>query len=370
MEIFRRYGFDKPLAGLMLILSILGIVMVFSSSAVPASEKYKQTFYFFINQILGVVVGMGLIFWLISLKRPFYQNQYLVYGLTAVTLGLLVLCFLMPSHANTNRWVEFAGIRFQPSELAKISLVLFLAFYFEKKKEKLDDIKTLLFPVSVLMFFVLLILKEPDYGTAMLVFGACAGLFFLAGVKARHLLSLGAIFGILFAFYLFSAQYRRDRLNEFISPEKDPLGKSFQVIQSKIAVGSGGLLGVSLGESTQKLYFLPYAHTDFIYAIIGEELGLLGTVITLSLFLGLLWRGVVITLRAPCYSAQLVAAGLTLFIGLQAFYNISVVLGIGPAKGVPLPLISFGRSSLICNYLAIGILLNLSQRKSLNGIVR
>jgi len=188
-------------------------------------------------------------------------------------------------------------------------------------------------------------------------------MLYLGGVKLRFLAALGAVSIAVFAVYLFSASYRVDRVASFISPDKDIQGKGFQPYQSKLAIGSGGLLGVSLGESKQKLYFLPYAHTDFIFAILGEEFGLLGTLTILALFLAFLWRGLVIGSRAPTPSAQLLAVGLTLVVFVQALLNITVVLGLGPAKGVPLPLISFGRSSMVCTLAAIGIILNISQRK-------
>jgi cell division protein FtsW len=188
-------------------------------------------------------------------------------------------------------------------------------------------------------------------------------MLYLGGVKPRYLAVLGLGAAGLFAVFLFQASYRLERIAGFMEPDKDPLGNSFQVIQSKLAVGSGGLLGLSLGQSTQKLYFLPCAHTDFIYAILGEEFGLLGTLAILLLFLVLLWRGLAISARAPTLAGQLTAAGLTLGIFVQALLNISIVLGLGPAKGVPLPLVSFGRSSLISNLAAIGIILNISQRK-------
>jgi cell division protein FtsW len=209
----------------------------------------------------------------------------------------------------------------------------------------------------------LLILKEPDYGTALLIFAICGLMLYLGGVKLRYLAALSVAAVVVFAVYLFSASYRVERITSFMSPEKDIQGQGFQPYQSKLAVGSGGLLGVSLGESKQKLYFLPYAHTDFIYAILGEEFGLLGTLTILGLFLALLWRGLVVGSRAPTPAAQLLAVGLTLVICVQALLNITVVLGMGPAKGVPLPLISFGRSSLVCTLAAIGIILNISQRK-------
>jgi cell division protein FtsW len=367
MEIFRPFSFDKWLFLVMLALIGVGIIMVFSSSGVLASEKYHQPFYFLVHQIIGVSSGLILILFIIQIRKPFYQNPYFVYGLLFLTFVLLAMCFLMPSMAKTNRWVQSFGIRFQPSELAKISLILFFAYYLDRKREKLNELRTLLVPLGALFLTILLILKEPDFGTALLIFIICAILLFIAGVKLKYFSYLGIFSLVLFGFYLFQASYRVDRIAGFLSPANDPLGKSFQVIQSKMAVGSGGLLGVSIGESTQKLFFLPCAHTDFIFAILGEELGLLGTLGTLTLFAILLWRGVVIFLRAPSFSGQLAAAGFTLMITIQALLNISVVLGMGPAKGVPLPLISFGRSSLVCNLMAIGMLLNISQRKSLNG---
>lgn len=368
METFRPYSFDKPLFIVTILLLIIGVVMVFSSSAALSNEKFHHPFFFFIQQLGGAMLGILLILFLISLRKPFYQNPYLVYGLLIFTLFLLLLCFLMPPIARTNRWIQFLGFRYQPSELAKISLVLFLAHYLEAKKERIREFTTLLFPLFVLFLFTLLILKEPDYGTAILVFLIGAMLLLLGGVKLKHFLFLGGVASTMFIFYLFRASYRIDRIVAFLWPEKDPLGKSFQVIQSKLAVGSGGPLGVSIGESTQKLFFLPCAHTDFIFAILGEELGLLGTLGTLFLFLVFLWRGLRISFKTSSLFNHLAAAGLTLIITTQAFLNITIVLGLGPPTGIPLPLISFGRSSLITNLLAVGILLNISQRKIKSGI--
>jgi cell division protein FtsW len=367
MEIFKRFGCDKAAAGIAIALLVGGCIMIASSSAVLAKEKYHHSLYFLIQQVVGVAAGAALAVFLLSVRRPFFQNPAIIYGLLALSLFLLAACFLMPAVARVNRWVVLFGIRFQPSELAKISLVLFLAHYLDQKRDRLDEWRVLLVPISVVTFFTLLILKEPDFGTAILVFGICALLLYLGGVRVRYLALVGLAAAAVFIVYLFSARYRVERIAGFMSPDKDPLGKNFQPYQSKLAVGSGGLLGVSLGMSTQKLYFLPCAHTDFIYAIVGEEFGLLGTLATLLLFLAFLWRGIVISARAPTTTAQLAALGLTLVICVQALLNITVVLGLGPAKGVPLPLVSFGRSSLICNLAAVGILLNISQRK---GIVR
>ncbi|UCE22251.1 MAG: putative lipid II flippase FtsW [Candidatus Aminicenantes bacterium] len=363
MEIFRPYGFDKTLFFSILILMALGLIMVYSSSAILASEQHQNSFHFFINQ--GIVAGIGLvlIFLMLPIKKPFYNNAYFVYGLLLLSLILLVLCLLMPALAKTNRWVQFFGLRFQPSELAKLSLILFFAHYFDRKREKMNDFQTLLFPLIILILFILLIIKEPDYGTALLIFLICLIMLFIGGLSLKYFLFLGIPTLGLFAFYLFQASYRMNRILAFLSPTKDPQGTGFQIIQSKLAIGAGGLFGVSFGGSTQKLFFLPCSHTDYIYAIVGEELGLIGTVAILFLFLVILWRGLVISKNAPNFFSQILAAGITLALFAQALLNISIVLGLGPPTGIPLPLISYGRSSLLCTLFGIGILLNISQRK-------
>ncbi len=368
MEIFRPYGFDKPLFFTTLIMIAMGLIMVYSSSAILASEKYENSFHFFINQSIAAGIGIVLIFLMMPIRKPFFQNFFFVHGLLIFSFALLVLCLLMPALANTNRWIQLFGLRFQPSELAKISLILFFASYFNRKKEKLNEFRTLIFPLTVLFLFILLIIKEPDYGTALLIFIICSIMLFIGGVKFKHLCYLGILFLGLFAFYLFQASYRIDRVFTFLSPAKDPQGAGFQSIQSQLAVGSGGLFGVSIGESTQKLFFLPCAHTDYIYAILGEEIGFIGAIFTLLLFFVFFWRGLVISQRAPNFFSQIVAAGLTMAIFSQALLNISIVLGLGPPTGIPLPLISFGRSSLICTLFSIGILLNISQRRGTSRI--
>ena len=368
MEIFRPYSFDKVLFSTILILISIGLIMIYSSSGILASEKYQHSFHFFINQIVMAGIGLALIFFMLPIRKPFYQNIYFIYGLLFLSFILLVLCLLMPALAKTNRWIQFFGLRFQPSELAKISLILFFAFYLDRKKEKMNEFQTLLFPLGVLFLFILLIIKEPDYGTALLIFLICSIMLFIGGVKLKYFLCLGVLSLGLFAFYFFQASYRLDRVIAFLSPTKDPQGAGFQIIQSKLAVGSGGLFGVSIGESTQKLFFLPCAHTDYIYAIVGEELGLIGTIAILLLFFIFLWRGLAVSRKAPNFFSQIAAVGITLAIFSQALLNISIVLGLGPPTGIPLPLISYGRSSLICTLFSIGILLNISQRKKSIGI--
>jgi cell division protein FtsW len=368
MHAYRRIGFDIPLFLVTLALVAIGVIMVFSSSGYMAEETHHQMAYYLIQQVLGAAAGFLLIIVLLSIKKPFYLHPFFIYGLMAVSAFLLTLCLAMPSVAHTNRWVLLFGFRFQPSELAKFSIILFFAWYCEIKKDRLNEWKILVLPLGVLVVAVFLVLMEPDFGTAIMLAGMACLILYVGGVKIKNFLVLGAAFLVVFTLFLFAAPYRMGRIQGFFSQSKDPLGAYYQVDQSKIAVGSGGLVGVGLGQSTQKLYFLPFAHTDFIYAILGEEAGLAGTLLTLALYLLFLWRGIRIALSAPDPTHKMIAAGITFAVVAQALLNITVVLGIGPTKGIPLPLISYGRSSLLCTLAAVGLLLHISQKKGENGV--
>jgi len=367
MSARRRFAFDMPLLAVTLILVGIGIFFVFSSSGFMAREKYNQTFHFMIQQVLGAIAGLALLAFLVSVKRSFFLQPAFVYGLLGATLFLLLLCLAMPSVARTTRWIVLLGLRFQPSELAKVSLILFLATYAEAKKDTINELRTLAVPAVVLAIAVVLVLLEPDFGTAVLLAGLAAMILFIGGVKLRYLAAAGLLAAVLFGVYLFQADYRVERIQGFFSAEKDLLGSGYQVDQSKLALGSGGLVGAGLGQSTQKLNFLPFAHTDFIFAILGEETGLVGTLFTLGLYLFFLWRGLKIALTAPTPTYKMIAAGITLAIVAQALMNMSIVLGLGPAKGTPLPLLSYGRSSLICTLAAIGLLLHISRKRGDSG---
>ncbi|MEN6311065.1 MAG: FtsW/RodA/SpoVE family cell cycle protein [Acidobacteriota bacterium] len=367
MRAYRRFGFDIPLALITLALAAIGIIMVFSSSGYVAEETHHQMAFYLIQQAMGAAAGIILIIVLLSIRKTFYLMPAFVIGLAAVSAFLLMVCLAMPSVAHTNRWIVLFGFRFQPSELAKFSLILFIAWFCESRRDKLNEWKTLAVPLGVLGFMVFLILMEPDFGTALLLAAMACLMLYIGGVKIRNFLVLGAAFAVLFTMFLFSASYRINRVQGFFSQAKDPLGAYYQVDQSKIAVGNGGLLGVGLGQSTQKLYFLPFAHTDFIYAILGEETGLAGAVVTLVLYLLFLWRGIKISMAAPDPIRKMLAAGITFAVVAQALLNITIVLGLGPTKGIPLPLISYGRSSLFCTLAAVGLLLHISQKKTDTG---
>jgi cell division protein FtsW len=367
----KRPAFDLPLLGATLILVGVGVFMVFSASSFMARERYGQTFLFMGQQVLGAAVGVALLAFLVSVKKPFFLRPTFVYGLLGLTVFLLVLCLAMPTVARTNRWLVLLGLRFQPSELAKISLVLFLATWAEGRKDRLNEVKTLAVPAIVLIVTVVLVLLEPDFGTAVILAGLASMVLFIGGVKLRYIAAAGAVAAVLFGFYLVQADYRVARIQGFLSGEKDVLGNYYQVAQSRLALGAGGLVGTGPGQSAQKLDFLPFSHTDFIFAIVGEEFGLVGTFFVLGLYLFLLWRGLRISLAAPTPTLRMVAAGITLAVVAQALMNMSIVVGLGPAKGMPLPLLSYGRSSLICTLAAIGVLLHISQRKGdVGGTVR
>jgi cell division protein FtsW len=363
----RHMGFDKTLLFASLCLVAVGILMVFSASGFIAGDKYKQSLYYLLQHLAGAGVGVAIAVLILWIRKPLFESPVVVYGLLAASGFLLALCFVMPTIARTNRWIVLSGFRFQPSELAKISLVLFLAYFCETRRDRLDDLRTLWFPLGVAGAAALLILMEPNFSTAVIVSAVSALVLFLGGVKLRYLFAVALVALLVFGAFLSRTDYTMDRIRGFLDPGGDPQGGSFQVTQSKLAVGSGGIVGKNLGQSTQKLYFLPYAHTDFIFAIIGEETGLLGALFTLGLFCLFLWRGVVIALRAPTASQKLVAAGLTALITAQALLNITVVLGIGPVTGIPLPFISYGRSSLVCSLASVGILLRISRRRVETG---
>jgi cell division protein FtsW len=363
----QRSGFDKTLLVAALALVVIGIVMVFSASGVMAGIRYHQSLHFLIQQAAGAAVGLVLAVVIMSLRKPLFLSPAVIYGLLVVTVFLLALCYATPAFRNANRWVVVAGVRFQPSELAKISLILFLASYFERHKERLSSPRTLILPLAVSAALVLLILFEPNQSTALIMAGLTGLMLFLAGVRLRHLAVLAVVAAVFFGLQVARAGYTKGRVNEFLSSEKDLRGPSWQPYQAKLAVGAGGLLGVSLGQSTQKL-FIPEPHTDFIFAILGEETGLVGGLVLLGFFLLFTWRGLLIALRTPDPAHKMVAAGLTILIAFQALANISIVLGIAPVTGLPLPFVSFGRSSLLCNFLALGILLNISKRKGDNGV--
>jgi cell division protein FtsW len=363
----RRLESDRILFGTVVILVFFGLLMVFSASAVVAQQQYHSTYYFLVRQGIWATLGLSAMVFMMKFDYRRLRNPRFIFPALALQLLLLMTVLLMPSRHGTHRWFYAGPLSFQPSELAKLLLVIFFAYFLEVRQGSVNDVRHTLLPlVLVTGPTIELILREPDLGTSVAIALVCAAMLFAAGLKIRYFAGAAlAAFPILYL-VIFHVRYRLNRLIGFLHPASDPLGKGFQVLQSLTAVGAGGIAGLGLMEGRQKLYFLPEPQTDFIYAVISEEWGFVGAVLVLLLFGVVLWRG----LRAAAFCrdgfGRLLGVGLTVLLVGQAFVNISVVIGLLPTKGISLPFISYGGSSLVVNLIAVGILLNISQRASGN----
>ena len=359
---------DKILFTATLLLVCASIVMVYSASALVALEKFQQPYMFLIRQGLWTVLGLAVLGIAMRVDYRTYRNEAFIWGVLAI-VGLMLVAVLFSAPINgTRRWFGVGGLGIQPSELAKIACVLFIALILERRMHRIDELSYSLLPIAIVVGVLIgLILLQPDFGTAMSLLLIMTVMIFAAGLDYRYF--VGSILAVLPILYvvLVSAPYRRRRLMAFWNPWEDPLGDGFQIIQSFIAVGSGGVFGKGLMAGVQKLFYLPEPHTDFIYAVIAEEMGLIGATIVLLCFGVIAWRGLRIAMRAEDTFGGFVALGLTTMIVVQAFVNMSVVLGLLPTKGIPLPLVSAGGSSLLINLLGMGMLLNISQHESLRA---
>jgi cell division protein FtsW len=354
-------------------LTLFGIVMVFSASQVTALSEHRDSFYYLKRQLLWAALGFAVL--LLLSKLGYRHLQRLSKPFLLVSLGLLVAA-LVPDISRVaggaSRWLEYGPISFQPSEVAKLAVILFCADILARRKDKLNHFYQLVIPiVPVLILVGLLIMLQPHLGTMVIIIFAVFAVMFVAGARLRHLFLMGVTGVSAVSVLAFTAEYRTQRLISFLNPWKDPMNTGFQIIQSLIALGSGTIFGHGLGMSRQKFFYLPAAHTDFIFAIIGEELGLIGTLAVILAFSILAYLGIRIAFRAPTFFARLLASGITATIIIQALINMGAVTGVLPITGVPLPLISFGGSSLIFTLAGMGILLNISsqERKRADGVV-
>jgi cell division protein FtsW len=361
----RKIKPDRILFIITLILVGFGVAMVFSSSAVVAKEKFGDPNYFSFKQLLFAIFGLAVMFVVMKVDYHVYRQPGIVFSALAVVVGLLVLAFFLAANANTHRWITFSGFSVQPSELAKVALIFFLAYFLEKRKGRVNDITFTLVPIGIIVAVIAgLIVLQPDLGTAISLLIVAAILLFVAGMDVRWIAVSTIVALPTFYLLVFRVKYRRDRILAFLNPWDDPLGKGFQIIQSLISIGAGGIPGLGYMEGKQKLFYLPEAHTDFIYAVVGEEMGLIGTCGVLLLFMVFLWRGMRTSVRAPDLFGFYLALGITMMICVQAFINMSVVLGLLPTKGIPLPFLSYGGSSFVVMLASVGILLNVSQQGS------
>jgi cell division protein FtsW len=367
----RKLKSDKLLFTSTLVLVCASLVMVYSSSAVIGLERYQQRpTYFLFKQATFALLGLSLMPVLMRVDYRHYRQPAVIWTALAMVAVALVAVLFGPRINGARRWFAIAGIGVQPSEFAKIIVVFFVAAILERRMDRIDDLRYSLVPVAIVLGAVVgLVMLQPDLGTALSIIVIVSAMIFAAGVNYRYI--IGLLLVSLPAAYvvLMSADYRRRRMMVFLNPWEDPLGDGYQVIQSLIAVGTGGVFGRGLMAGVQKLFYLPYPHTDFIYAVIGEELGLVGASVVLACFCVIAWRGLRTAMRAPDRFGAFLALGLTAMIVVQAFFNMSVVLGLLPTKGLPLPFVSFGGSSLLMSMIGMGILLNVSQHASTSHVV-
>ncbi len=359
----RKLAPDVWLFGVAVVLLSIGVVMVYSASAIVAADRFHDPYFFLKKQLFWALLGAGCL-WLM-LRLDYRRLERWVLPLLVAALALLVLVLIPPigqAINGTRRWIRLGPVSFQPAELAKLALVVYLAAFLARRRETLEDFRRdLLPPLAVAGVLAALVFAQPDLGNCLTLLVLTFALLFLAGGRVRHLGLVLAPALPLVAIAVWMAPYRLRRITAFLDPWSDPRGSGFQIIQSWLALGNGGLFGRGIGASTQKLFYLPEPHTDFIFAILGEELGFLGALVVVALFVVLVWRGLRIGLRAPEPFGAYLALGITVLIATQTLVNLGVVTGLLPTKGLPLPFVSFGGSALLVTMLSTGVLLNISQ---------
>lgn len=358
----KRVGVDKWLFGTVLLLVLFGLVMVFSASAVMAKATLGSPYAYVKNQALWVLLGIIALFVLMRVPYRKYNDPKLLFPVMAITAVLLMAVFAMAGMNGAHRWVRIAGTSLQPSELAKPVIILFLAWFLQTRVHEIDNIKETILPaVLPPLVYIALILKEPDLGTALVCSAVLLLMLYLAGMQMKWIgVALACAAPVLY-YMLFHVKFRAARMKVFLDPEADPRGAGFHILQSLIAVGTGGVRGKGLMEGVQKLFFLPEPHTDFIFANIAEELGLVGSLCVVAAFAVLGYRGMRAAFLSTDPFARFLAFGLTMAVLVQAFFNISVVLALLPTKGIPLPFISSGGTSVFVNLACMGILLNITR---------
>ena len=361
----RKLKSDKLLFLATLALLSSSVVMVYSASAVLAMDRFQQPYFFLFRQVVWAVIGFCLLSIVMRVDYRLFKKPVVIWiGLIITGVALIAVLF-GPSINGTRRWFGVAGIGVQPSELAKVAVIIFTAALLERRMDRINDPSYSLLPIGLVTVVAAgLILLQPDFGTAFTLVVIVAAMVYTAGISYRYVIGGTLMIAPVLFFIVRSSPYRWRRITGFLDPWSDPLGDGFQIIQSLIAVGTGGVFGRGLMQGVQKLFYLPEPHTDFIYAVIAEETGLLGTTVILLCFVVITWRGLHVTRYAPDRFGALLALGLTTMVALQAYINMSVVLGLTPTKGIPLPFVSAGGSSLLISLLSMGMLLNISQHAS------
>ena len=363
---------DRALLLAVAALTAFGLVMVFSASEVQGWLWFHNAAYYFERQLMWLALGVVLLF--AGANLDYHRLRPLAWPLGVGTVVLMVLVLLPHFGIEVNgarRWLRLGPLQMQPAELAKIAAIIFMALWLERHRDRLSSLENGVVPfLALLGLTILLVILERDLGTTLILAGILLAQFLVAGGRKRHVLLLALIMALCVYLFILMEPYRLHRILAFVDPWADPLNTGFQAIQSVVALGSGGFAGVGLGHSIQKYQWLPFAHTDFIFAIVGEETGLIGTSAVLALFGLFAYRGYRVALKAPDAFGSLLACGVTTWIALQAMINIAAVTVTLPTTGIPLPFISYGGSSLAIALLAVGILINVSTQSEKVGWIR
>ena len=365
----KRVSADYTLLAVTMTLALVGLVMVFSASAIVAGNRFQDPGFFLKRQVAWLALGLLLMHLTSRIDYPLWKKLSIpmLFGML-----LLLVMVLVPglgvAAKGARRWLRLGPISMQPAEMVKLVTVIYIAAYLTKKGDKITSFREGLLPALIVLGLLSgLVLLEPDLGTVVVLGLVTVGMCFLAGARVSHLLTLGLCAIPVVLVLVLGSSYRRQRLMTFLAPWKDAGDAGFQITQSFLAFGSGGPFGVGLGEGKQKLYFLPEAHTDFVLALVGEELGLVGTVTVILLFAVFVWRGFQIATRARVPFGRYLGMGITLLIGGQALVNAAVVTGLLPTKGLTLPFVSYGGSSLVVSLIGVGVLLSISRDRHAGG---
>jgi len=366
----RKLTIDKWLFTATLLLVCISVVMVYSASAVMAMEQHHEPYYYLFKQAAWALLGLVFVPIVMRIDYRNYRQPRVIWTMLGlVAVALVAVLFGRPVN-GASRWLLLGPLGVQPSELAKIAVIFCTAALLERRMDRIDEIGYSLLPIGITVgVIVALILIEPDLGTAVTVLMIAAVMVFAAGLNYTYLLGLFLTAAPAAYLVIATSEYRMKRVTAFLDPYSDPLGDGYQMIQSMIAIGTGGITGRGLMDGLQKLFYLPEPHNDFIFSVIGEELGLIGATVVVACFCIITWRGLRTAMRAPDRFGAFVAIGLTTMITFQAFFNISVVLGLLPTKGIPLPFVSAGGSSLLINMIGMAVLLNVSQHASTTRVV-
>lgn len=349
------------------ILICLGVIMIYSSSGVYAQQELGNHYYFLQRHLVFLTAGLVMTAFVMSIDYRILQQYAKPLMICVVIMLVLVLIpGLGRESFGARRWFSLGPMNFQPSELAKIAMIIYMADFLARKKNAVQYFWQGFVPIMIILGIVsVLIIKQPDLGNTLSIATVSLVMLFIAGTRLKYLVGLMLMVLPVLVLLIVKVPYRMRRITAFLNPWDDPQGAGFQLTQSQIALGSGGLFGKGLGMSTQKLFYLPAAHTDFILSIIGEEMGFIGTVAVIFLFGALIWQGARIAKRTTDPFGYYLAIGIVMMLGLQAVVNIGVSIGAFPTKGLPLPFISYGGSALIFNMMAIGLLLNISRVQDL-----